>query len=66
VLLTTFGSIQGIRAATPEQIAELPGWSVSAAAKMLDALIKSDPTAPSAGATAVPSNDSQLPPDTET
>jgi excinuclease ABC subunit C len=45
-LLTAFGSIQGVRAATPEQVAELPGWSVSAAAKMLEALKQSDPTAP--------------------
>jgi excinuclease ABC subunit C len=42
-LLTAFGSIQGVRAATPEQVAELPGWSVSAAAKMLEALRRSDP-----------------------
>ncbi len=65
-LLTKFGSIQGVRAATPEQIAELPGWSVGAAAKMLDALIKSDPTAPSSDATVAPTNDSPLSPDTET
>ncbi len=44
-LLTAFGSIQGVRDATPEQIAELPGWSLGAAAKMLDALRQSDPTA---------------------
>ena len=44
VLLTKFGSIQGVRDATPEQVAELPGWSVSAAAKMLEALKQSDPT----------------------
>ena len=57
-LLTAFGSIQGVRAATPEQVAELPGWSVSAAAKMLDALKHSDPTAPAADAQAAPANDS--------
>jgi len=62
-LLTAFGSIQGVRAATPEQIAGLPGWSVTAAAKMLDALSRSDPTAPSNEAPAVSSNDSHLPPD---
>ena len=62
-LLTAFGSIQGVRAATPEQIAGLPGWSVAAAAKMLDALSRSDPTAPSNEAPAVSSNDSHLPPD---
>jgi excinuclease ABC subunit C len=44
-LLTVFGSIQGVRAATPEQISQLPGWSVAAATKMLDALKQSDPTA---------------------
>ena len=53
-LLTAFGSIQGVRAATPEQVAELPGWSVSAAAKMLEALKRSDPTADPATA---PPND---------
>ena len=44
VLLTAFGSIQGVREATPEQIAELSGWSVVAATKMLVALKASDPT----------------------
>ncbi len=57
-LLTAFGSIQGVRAATPEQVAELPGWSVSAAAKMLESLRQSDPTATSPEAPALPSNDS--------
>ena len=65
-LLTVFGSIQGVRAATPEQIAELPGWSVGAATKMLEALKQSDPTAPSPEATAVPPNDSHQSPDRET
>jgi excinuclease ABC subunit C len=51
-LLTAFGSIQGVRAATPEQVAALPGWSVGAAAKMLEALRQSDPTAPAAGSPA--------------
>ena len=44
VLLIAFGSIQGVRDALPEQIAELPGWSVAAAEKMLAALKASDPT----------------------
>ncbi|MFI5231533.1 MAG: excinuclease ABC subunit UvrC [Gemmatimonadales bacterium] len=57
-LLTAFGSIQGVRAATPEQVAELPGWSVSAAAKMLDALKQSDPTASAPDAQAPPSSES--------
>ena len=45
VLLSTFGSIQGVRAASPQLIAELPGWSLNAAAKLLEALKLSDPTA---------------------
>ena len=51
-LLTAFGSIDGVRAATPEQVAELPGWSVAAASKMLELLRRSDPLA------TVPSPDS--------
>jgi excinuclease ABC subunit C len=69
-LLTAFGSIQGVRAATPEQIAELPGWSVGAATKMLDALKQSDPTAPptapSQEAPAPAPDDSHSPTDRET
>ncbi len=45
VLLIAFGSIQGVRDATPEQVAAIPGWSVAAATKMLAALKASDPTA---------------------
>ena len=45
-LLSHFGSIQGIRDATPEAVAALPGWSIASARKMLDALKASDPTAP--------------------
>ena len=41
-LLTAFGSLQGIRAATPEQIAELPGFSVKSGQRILDALRASD------------------------
>jgi excinuclease ABC subunit C len=41
-LLTAFGSLQGIRAATPEQIAELPGFSVKSARRILDAVRASD------------------------
>jgi excinuclease ABC subunit C len=44
-LLSTFGSIQGIRDAAPERIAELPGFSLDAANKLLAALRASDPTA---------------------
>ena len=49
-LLTAFGSIHGVRAATTEQIAELPGWSLKAAQKLQESLRQSDPTAPAAPA----------------
>ncbi len=45
-LLTAFGSLQGIRNATPEQIAELPGFSVRSAQRILEALRASDALAP--------------------
>jgi excinuclease ABC subunit C len=45
-LLTHFGSVAAIRAATPQAIAELPGWSEVTARKLLDALAASDPTRP--------------------
>ena len=37
-LLQTFGSIHGVRGATVEQIAALPGFSVTSAQRLLDAL----------------------------
>jgi excinuclease ABC subunit C len=43
-LLQAFGSIQGVRDASPEKIAELPGWTVGSARKLLEALAASDPT----------------------
>jgi len=43
-LLQEFGSIQGVRDATPERIAELPGWTVASAQKLLAALEQSSPT----------------------
>jgi len=46
LLLTTFGSLQGIRTATAEQIGALPGFSVKSAQRILDALRQSDVTAP--------------------
>ena len=61
VLLIAFGSIQGVRDATPEQIAELPGWSIAAAQKMLTALTASDPTA----AHVAPAESALAPSDTE-
>jgi excinuclease ABC subunit C len=47
LLLTTFGSLQGIREATPEQIGALPGFSVKSAQRILSALKESDALAPS-------------------
>ncbi len=55
LLLTTFGSVQAIRDATPEQIAAVPGFSLKSAARILDALRTSDALAPgTAIAPAVP------------
>ncbi len=34
-LIQTFGSLEGVRGAAPEQIAELPGWTVAGAEKLL-------------------------------
>jgi excinuclease ABC subunit C len=53
-LLTAFGSLQGIRSATPEQIAELPGFSVKSAQRILDALRASDALAPASAAAGTP------------
>ena len=49
-LLTTFGSVQAIRDATPEQIAAVSGFSVKSGQKILDALRASDALAPAPGA----------------
>jgi excinuclease ABC subunit C len=46
-LLQHFGSIAGLRAATPEALGALPGWTEGSARKLLDALAASDPTKPS-------------------
>ena len=48
-LLRAFGSIEGIRTAGPEAIAALPGFTAATAQRILEALRKSAPTAPSAG-----------------
>ena len=42
-LLRAFGSVQGVRDATPEAIAALPGFSLASARKLLDALARSNP-----------------------
>ncbi len=50
-LLHTFGSVQAIREATPEQIAAVPGFSLKSAQRILDALRASDALAPGIPAT---------------
>jgi excinuclease ABC subunit C len=47
-LLTTFGSVQAIREAPPEKIAELPGFSLKTAQRILESLRASDALAPAA------------------
>ena len=42
-LLSTFGSLQGVREATAEQIAAVPGFSRKSAIRVLDALRATDP-----------------------
>ena len=46
LLLSSFGSLQAIREATAEQIALLPGFSVTSGQRILDSLRASDATAP--------------------
>jgi excinuclease ABC subunit C len=60
-LLTRFGSLQGVRAATLEQIAELSGWSRKAAERLLDELKRSDPTAVESPISALSPQSSRLP-----
>ena len=43
ILLTAFGSLEGVRTAAPEAIAALPGFSVATATRLLDALRASAP-----------------------
>jgi excinuclease ABC subunit C len=53
LLLSTFGSLQAIREATPEQIGALPGFSAKSGQKILEALRQSDATAPAPSAPVV-------------
>ena len=48
LLLTTFGSVQGIRDASPEQIAAVPGLSLKSAQRILEGLRSTDALAPGA------------------
>ncbi len=50
-LIRAFGSVQGVRAAGPEAISQLPGFSFASAQRILASLDRSDPTKP-AGAVA--------------
>ena len=43
-LLQRFGSVQGVRDARPEEIAELPGFTVDGARRLLDSLAATAPT----------------------
>jgi excinuclease ABC subunit C len=54
LLLSTFGSLQAIRDATPEQIGAVPGFSAKSGQKILDALRASDALAPGASVPVVP------------
>jgi excinuclease ABC subunit C len=45
-LLRAFGSVQGVRNATDEQIAELPGFNLDAARRLKEALAATDAIAP--------------------
>jgi excinuclease ABC subunit C len=46
LLLQHFGSVDGVRAATIEEVAALEGFSEKSARRLLDALAASDPTGP--------------------
>jgi excinuclease ABC subunit C len=63
-LLTKFGSLEGVRRATPEEIAQLPGWSAKAAARLLASLKATDPVAPASDRPTVPTSFSRTPTDT--
>jgi excinuclease ABC subunit C len=62
-LLAAFGSLQGVRDASPESIAALPGFGQKTAERVLQGLRESSPTAPTspaATAPAPPSNDTTM------
>ena len=61
-LLRAFGSVQGVRDASVEQIAALPGFSPKAAQKILDALRAASPfaDAPQNPGAAPPTADSDI------
>jgi excinuclease ABC subunit C len=56
-LLAAFGSLQGVRDASPDSIAALPGFGQKTAERVLQGLRDSSPTAPSAqGSTSEPTS----------
>jgi excinuclease ABC subunit C len=54
LLLETFGSLQGVRDASPEAIAAVPGFSMTSARKLLASLGVAQPDATAAAATHAP------------
>ncbi len=48
-LIQAFGSLEGVRQATAEQIAQLPGWTVASAGKLLAQLGRAVETPPQVG-----------------
>jgi excinuclease ABC subunit C len=59
-LLTAFGSLEGVRSASPEAIAAIPGFSMSSATRLLDALRETTAGATVPASAAVP-NDTPTP-----
>ena len=60
-LLRAFGSVQGVRDATPEAIAQLPGFSLATARRVLDALAARAPTAAAPTITGAPVDEGGTP-----
>ena len=50
-LIQSFGSLEGVRQASAEDIARLPGWTVAGAEKLLAQLRPSGPVAPESSST---------------
>lgn len=61
-LLARFGSLQGVREASADDIAALPGFSRPAAERLLLALRRSDPAAPGSSAPDAPDATAPVPP----
>ena len=61
-LLTAFGSVQGVRDATPEQIASVPGFGPASALRLLAALGVPDRAVPTEIPSDAPVSDVPPPP----